>query len=40
MEENSLEILLNKPTATYVAGETINGLIKLSLTSEKLVRGK
>lgn len=40
MEEDSLQILLNTPRATYFAGETIIGLIKLSLKSEKLVRGK
>lgn len=40
MESDSLLILLDNPTATYTAGETVRGQLKLSLVKEKLVRGK
>lgn len=40
MEKDSLLILLNSSTATYNAGETVRGQLKLSLVSEKFVRGK
>lgn len=40
MESDLLQIMLDSPTATYNAGETLHGQVKLFLKSQKLVRGK